>query len=155
MRPVPKPSRRVKTLAELKEQIGRKKVRKEACPLEESEQMALAGWLDAIGVLWCHVPNGGHRHKLTAIRLKRQGVKRGVPDILIFDRPYPVENGKLYTGVAIELKRNDKTAKASLGQVEWMAMLTDRGWLCKVCHGADEAIEWLKVIGYGLRRQGA
>lgn len=153
MRPVPKPSRRVKTLTELKEQIGRKKVRKEACPLEESEQLALAGWLDAIGVLWCHVPNGGHRHVLTAIRLKRQGVKPGVPDILIFDRPYPVENGKVFSGVAIELKRRDKkVSNISPDQAKWLSALTERGWLCSAFYGADSAIEWLKGLGYGVRR---
>lgn len=30
-----------------------------------------------------HVPNGGKRDKNTAIALKRQGVKAGVPDIVL------------------------------------------------------------------------
>ena len=39
-----------------------------------------------------HIPNGGKRDKRTAVALKRQGVKAGVPDIClpvasIFERP--------------------------------------------------------------------
>jgi len=29
------------------------------------------------------VPNGGHRHKLTAINLKREGALAGIPDLVI------------------------------------------------------------------------
>ena len=45
-----------------------------------------------------HVPNGGKRDKATAIALKRQGVKAGVPDIHL-----PVAKGS-YHGLYIELK---------------------------------------------------
>src|SRR5690554_7178377 len=34
-----------------------------------------------------HTPNGGHRNVVVASKLKAQGVKRGVPDIVIVDRP--------------------------------------------------------------------
>ena len=36
-----------------------------------------------------HVPNGGHRHKLVASKLKEQGVKAGVPDLVL-----PMARGK-------------------------------------------------------------
>ncbi len=45
-----------------------------------------------------HVPNGGKRDKATAMALKRQGVKAGVPDIVL---PAAREG---YHGLYIELK---------------------------------------------------
>ena len=49
-----------------------------------------------------HIPNGGKRDKRTAVALKRQGVKAGVPDICL-----PVaRNG--YHGLYIELKAGYK-----------------------------------------------
>jgi hypothetical protein len=44
------------------------------------------------------IPNGGHRHKATAARLKAAGVKAGVPDICL-----PVARGDWH-GLYIELK---------------------------------------------------
>lgn len=145
MAAVPKPTRR-------KREKRVSKVPKELCPMEETEQIILASWLDWNKVLYCHVPNGGYRHPVTANRFKAQGVKPGVPDVLIFDRPYPVENGKVHSGVAIELKRKDKSlSNLSVHQVKWLADLTERGWLCMHFYGADSAIEWLKSLGYGRR----
>ena len=51
-----------------------------------------------------HVPNGGKRDKATAIALKRQGVKAGVPDVVL-----PVPRGE-YHGLYIELKAGSNTA---------------------------------------------
>jgi len=131
---------------------AKKCIPKEACPLEETEQITLASWLDWNKVLYCHVPNGGYRHPVTANRFKAQGVKAGVPDILIFDRPYPVENGMMYVGVAIELKRKDKSlGRLSDNQAQWISALRERGWLCNAFYGADAAIEYLKSLGYGVR----
>ena len=45
------------------------------------------------------VPNGGLRHPRTAARLKAEGVRAGVPDIL-----WPYACGK-YHGLALEFKR--------------------------------------------------
>lgn len=52
-----------------------------------------------------HVPNGGKRDKATAIALKRQGVKAGVPDVVL-----PVPRGE-YHGLYIEL--NDRKGDSS------------------------------------------
>ena len=57
------------------------------CPTEEQEQIKLAEYLDWKGYCWCHVPNGGNRNVVTGAKLKKQGVKPGVPDVLIFDSP--------------------------------------------------------------------
>ena len=55
-----------------------------------------------------HVPNGGKRDAATAVALKRQGVKAGVPDIVL-----PAARAG-YHGLYIELKagKNTTTKKA-------------------------------------------
>ena len=143
----PKPMRRKRIMNPAK-----KRIPKEMCPLEETEQITLASWLDWNNVLYCHVPNGGYRHPVTANRFKAQGVKAGVPDILIFDRPYHNDEGKIYVGVAIELKRKDKSlGNLSENQAKWISALRERGWLCNAFYGADAAIDYLKSLGYGVR----
>lgn len=118
-------------------------------PAEDAEQVKLAQWLDLHKILWCHVPNGGKRGITTARKLKAHGVKAGVPDVLIFDRaPVMIAHGKGCTGVAIELKRI-KDGQTSADQKKWLADLTERGWICEVCAGADKAIEFLQSLGYG------
>ena len=56
-------------------------------PTEEQEQVTLAHWLDLHKIAWFHPPNGGHRNVIVGRKLKAQGVKRGVPDVMIVDRP--------------------------------------------------------------------
>ena len=110
---------------------------------EEDEQRAVAQYLDMRrDLIWCHVPNGGARHAAEGGKLKAQGVKPGVPDILIFT---PTNNG--YVGAAIELKRRDG-GKLQESQIKWLARLEDCGWDTHVCHGSDQAIEVLKRL-YG------
>ena len=99
---------------------------------EEKEQMRLAAYLDGQKILWCHVPNGGHRRKIVAASLKRQGVKSGVPDVLIFA---PIQ-------AAIELKRKSG-GSVSANQRKWLDALNDAGWETYTARGADKAIEWL------------
>ena len=58
---------------------------------EHHEQCALFAWLrlqwpDLDRVSFA-IPNGGHRHKAVAGKLKAEGVKAGVPDIFI---AYPI-----------------------------------------------------------------
>jgi len=118
---------------------------------EDQEQQALAAWLDAKGLLWCHVPNGGSRNVREAAKLKRMGVKPGVPDVLIFERPHQSKGRLPFAkhGVAIELKRADGgPSDVRDSQRRWLDALYDRGWLCKVAFGADDAIVWLESLGY-------
>ena len=51
---------------------------------EADHQRALADWLDAIGVLWFHPPNGGFRHARVAAKLKAEGVDLAVLGWLVF-----------------------------------------------------------------------
>jgi hypothetical protein len=117
-------------------------------PLEEDEQTSLAKYLDLLqrqGKLrWFHCPNGGERNLAVASRLKAQGVKRGVPDVLI-PTPPPKCPGKV--GVAIELKRVEG-GTVSVEQAEWLQYLESVGWIVRVCKGWYDAHQFLKSVGF-------
>ena len=113
--------------------------------LEEGEQRLLAEFLDAIGVPWFHVPNGGVRCAAEGGKLKAQGVKPGVPDNFIVAPP---PNGPPdCPGTIIELKRKNGGV-VSADQKRWLAFFETQGWTVKVCNGADEAIAFVERLGY-------
>ena len=152
MKPCPKPSRRIKTLKELKDQLGRQtRTVKAANPLEEDEQHVVAHWLDAHGVLYQASAMGSFMHPATYMKAKKLGCKAGFPDLMVYDRPVMVENGKLYVGAAIEMKIR-KGGIVSDEQTVWMMRLEERGWKCKIARGCDEAIAFLIECGYDQPR---
>ena len=112
---------------------------------ERQLQIAAAQYLDLNRWLWAHVPNEGKRSGRYGAGLKAQGLKRGVPDILIFEYwgDY-VQGFSGGFGVALELKhgKNKLTAEQSV----WLDRLERRGWLCQVCYSIDEVIEACKQI---------
>ena len=119
--------------------------------MSESEsdiQKRLSCALDELGVLWTATANGGRRDRRTAASLKKQGVKRGVPDILIFDPP-PSGVG---SGLAIELKRPRESGRArgrvSEHQRIWCERLRACGWRAEIAYGYDHALEIIKSAGY-------
>jgi hypothetical protein len=104
---------------------------------EHAEQAALFRWaefararLPELALLYA-VPNGGHRHKATAARLKAEGVKRGVPDVCL-----PVARSGAY-GLYIELKT--ERGKATPEQLGWIRALRHQGYAAEVCHGWESA----------------
>ena len=104
---------------------------------EHTEQVALfewAAWLELqrpeLGLLFA-IPNGGHRHKAVAARMKAEGVKAGVPDIFL-----PVPRGD-YAGLFVELKVGKN--KPTPAQVEWHALLIEQGYKVVVCWGWQAA----------------
>lgn len=104
---------------------------------EAQEQAIVVEWCEWKKIPVFHVPNGGYRHKHTAAQLKAQGVRRGVPDLVV-----PLaRNG--FHGLFIEMKRCDGGA-LSKEQAEWLRMLRDEGYMAEVCHGAEQAIELLE-----------
>lgn len=94
---------------------------------ESTEQRALfewAGWSQAKYpdlALMYHVPNGGKRDVRTAVNLKREGVKAGVPDICL-----PVARGG-HHGLYIELKAGK--GEATVKQLEWLDGLREQGYI--------------------------
>lgn len=85
------------------------------------------------------IPNGGLRDKITAAKLKHEGVKSGVPDIFF---PLPCA---LYAGLFIEMKRSaDKTKKRRAGvtsdtQDDWIEYLSSVRYAVSICYTWREA----------------
>ena len=79
------------------------------------------------------IPNGGLRDKITAAKLKHEGVKPGVPDVFV---PLPC---RAYAGLYVEMKRSaDKATKRRAGttsteQEDWIAYLRSVGYAVSVC----------------------
>ena len=82
--------------------------------------------------LMFHIPNGGSRNPIEGKHLKEQGVKAGVPDILL-----PVARHGAH-GLFIEMKRS-KGGVLSRFQSEMLTDLMLNGYRCAVCHGYEEA----------------
>ena len=109
---------------------------------EHDEQVALFHWAafhigryPELALLFA-VPNGGKRDPATAVRLQREGVKPGVPDLCL-----PVAR-QGWHGLFIELKwgKNKTTDK----QNEWLERLAEQGYLAVVCYGWNEAVDVIK-----------
>lgn len=85
------------------------------------------------------IPNGGKRDGITASRLKAEGVKAGVPDIML---PVKSWSGR-YPGLFIELKRpkskRGAAGKAGDTQSPWIYKLEAEGYYADVCVG------WIKA----------
>ena len=106
-------------------------------PNEEQIQVAVAQYLDVKlpkSWLWYHCPNGGHRLKAVAAKLKAQGVKPGVPDCVIL-RP---SGAPIY----IELKAFGGTL--SLAQRMFMEHCIAAKVPYRVCRSVGEVELFLK-----------
>ncbi|WP_299733881.1 VRR-NUC domain-containing protein [uncultured Endozoicomonas sp.] len=81
-----------------------------------------------------HVPNGGRRDGKTGAKLKREGVKAGVPDIVV-----ATSKGHWH-GLFIEFKAaRPHSASVSTEQKQWIERLSRAGYLAVVCRGLEEA----------------
>ena len=91
---------------------------------EDAEQEKVVCWAKLMSnaypdlELLYHVPNGGSRNKAEASKLRRMGVRAGVPDLVL---PVPRAG---YAGLYIEL--------------------TIQGYQALVCYGGNEAIRALE-----------
>ncbi|MBF0214202.1 MAG: VRR-NUC domain-containing protein [Magnetococcales bacterium] len=115
-------------------------------PYEHVEQTHLFQWA-AIPVvrqqypeleMMFAIPNGGARTGIAGALMKAEGVKKGVPDILL-----PVKRGG-HSGLFVEMKRR-KHGVVSEDQNWWIANLEENGFMAVVVKGFDEArtmIEW-------------
>lgn len=97
-------------------------------------------------LLMTAIPNGGQRHPAVAGKLKAEGVRKGVPDILVFEKSAvfaPTAGGAYlqYAGLAIEMKIKPNTTTPE--QREWLARLNANGWRATVAYSADEAFDIL------------
>ena len=85
------------------------------------------------GMLYA-TPNGGKRSIGTAVKLKAEGVKAGVPDMFL-----AVPRGEFH-GLYIELKRI-KGGVTSEEQRDWLSRLALQGYDVEICRGAQAAID--------------
>lgn len=111
-------------------------------PSEHQEQVAVVQWFDVqypilTGRLFA-IPNGARTTIGTAVKLKREGLRKGCPDLML---PYP---SLQYYGLFIEMKVKGGTVSSE--QKDWHSFLIKQGYQCHVCYGVDEAIT--AIINY-------
>lgn len=88
--------------------------------------------------------NEGHRPEKQVVRFKKEGLQNGVPDLFL-----PVARGG-YHGLYIEMKAlSNKITKIPESQEWWLKELNAQGYLAKICHGTENAINLIKYY-YGL-----
>lgn len=107
-------------------------------PLEHQIQAAYVEWtllntarFPALALGFA-VPNAARRSYRLAARMKREGLRSGVPDWVL-----PVPRGK-YTGLMIEFKRPGE--KPTQAQKDYMGLAETEGWLCVVCDSTEAAV---------------
>ncbi len=111
--------------------------------LEYQEQVGVMEWAALMShnypalELLHHVPNGGDRDVRVAVKMKRSGVKRGIPDLLL-----PAQR-RGYAGLYLEMKRVGGE-KPDGDQARAILRLRAEGYLVVVCYGQWQAIEWLE-----------
>ena len=121
-------------------------------PSESGEQIALFEWAEyqkgAYPILrWMfHVPNGGLRDIRTAAKLKAEGVKPGVPDIVL-----PAARGGAH-GLYVEMKSRE--GKPTKEQLDFHDALRSEGYYVAICHSTDEAIQTILTYLKSPKTQG-
>jgi len=123
---------------------GHKAPRKRPVDWEGQEQAVVIRWLlgekmrgTKVGQLYdviYHPPNGGLRNKREAGRLKHQGVKAGVSDLVVMD----ARGG--WHGLYLEFKATPpRHAPLADSQRDWLALAESRGYCAALARGFEEA----------------
>lgn len=111
---------------------------------EHGEQSALFDWALMMESqhpelrLMYAIPNGGHRRIAVAMKLKAEGVKKGVPDVHL-----PCARGRWH-GLYIEMKV--KPNHPTDEQQVMMEALNEQGYAAVVCYSFEDARD--TVLGY-------
>lgn len=118
-------------------------------PTEHAEQAALIAWADGaaarvpeLGLLFA-IPNGARTSMSVARRLKAEGLRAGVPDLLL---PVPRPPA---AGLFVELKRR-RDGVVSPEQRAWHVALQAQGYAVQVCKGWEAAAR--AILAYLGRR---
>lgn len=118
-------------------------------PLEDHECIKFAAWLAKHQIPATHIPNESRSSKrdaaIRARKLKIMGVSRGVWDYEVFVPIYDVDGDLAeYQLLKIEMKRQrGGGSTVSKEQKDWGKIYELAGIPCKICYGADEAIEFV------------
>lgn len=95
--------------------------------------MAKVAWLmPTVFPFVAAIPNGGKRAKRTAVTLRKEGVRKGFPDVVVILARGP------WHGLLIEFKRS-VGGTVSDEQAELHALYRAQGYRVDVCHGCVEA----------------
>lgn len=122
-------------------------------PLEHDEQKCLIKWADiwkvpgtsiVIGDYLFSIPNGGQRHKATAVKLKAEGARAGIPDLML---ALPIHG---HPGMFLEMKRR-KGSSTSPEQKQKIELLRGAGYIVKICRGWDCARN--EIISYVMNQK--
>jgi len=84
------------------------------------------------------VPNGARVSIGMAVKLKKEGLTKGIPDVFV-DEP---RNG--YHGLRIEMKK--KGGQVSVEQFNTIGKYKKKGYSTAVCYSAEEA--WSVLMDY-------
>lgn len=76
------------------------------------------------------VPNGGRRDKVTAAKLKAEGVLAGVADLVL------LKSNSSYGALLIEMKT--RTGRQADTQREWQRLIETDGYKYVVCRSLDD-----------------
>jgi hypothetical protein len=114
-----------------------KKKRKKTVLHESHIQQGYFEWLSKqypkIYEITIAIPNAAAREKKNLFRMLREGLKPGMPDVVMF---YPTLK---HHGLIIEFKYGNKKPKKN--QSIMLDNLARQGYRCVVCGRIDEAIE--------------
>lgn len=103
-------------------------------PTEHQEQSLVIQYCNLRKIPIFHIPNGSYKSVTARTKSKQEGLKAGVPDLMI-----PVAKGN-YHGLFIEMKRVKKS-KVLVQQLKWIELLNKQGYKAIVCYGSNMAIK--------------
>lgn len=109
---------------------------------ESTEQKQLVRWLKAREkegkLLFFSVPNGANVSQNNRARLKAEGMRSGVPDLIVITPDHCI---------GLELKRaRPARSVVSPEQRFWLDAMRDMGWVTCVAYGAAEAVAFLEEL---------
>jgi len=115
---------------------------------EDEHQEKIFEWANAhikefpeLDLLYANM-NGVRRSKRYTAKLKRRGMKSGIPDMFLPAARYG------FHGLYIELKRPStelhRKGYLSKEQKAWVKNLNNQGYAAKICYGWDDAVQLLK-----------
>lgn len=108
-------------------------------PTESEIQQQFVAWLDIKAQkderyrCFFKVPNETRGNYGWLTKLKKEGLKKGVPDMLC------IEPHGEFRGLALEFKRNQR-CKLTDEQKTWMARFSGRRWLALIVYTAEQAM---------------
>jgi len=106
---------------------------KKRIPSEHEEQSAFVAWFryKYPGILIFAIPNGGYRTKVEAVKLKREGVVAGIPDLCV---------PKLDLWIEVKT-RNGRLSKKQKEVIKYLESIGDKVIVAYGCEDAIKKIE--------------